>query len=232
MNIRWRASVGEIILFIVPCLWLALAAGSSAAPQAEAKHRGSDLPVGSRTLVGIILGSSNLAGVREKLGAAKTWSEGDASTAEQVICYVTAEPHAVAIIFASNSEMAGPPNNEVTDITIMRSEAYSQRSKCGKLTIPANDIQTSSGLRLGVSQSGIRRILGPPFPRTAAAWKYMWSVNEPLPESDKNYQYWLSRKEECFDGKLPFITVSSQVEVSFEGGVVTALHLRRIESTC
>jgi hypothetical protein len=160
------------------------------------------------------------------------WSEGDASTAQQVICYIAAEPRAVAIIFASNSEMAGPPNNEVTDITIMRSEAYSQRTKCGKLTIPAIEIQTSSGLRLGVSQSRIREILGPPFHGTAATWNYMWTVNESLPESDKNYRYWLSRKEECFDGKQPFITVSSQVEVSFEGGAVTAVHLRRIESIC
>ncbi len=188
------------------------------------------MPMSSRTVLGIVLGRSNLADVQEKLGAAKIWSQGDASTAEQVICYVTAEPHGVAVIFASNSEMAGP--SEVTDMTIMRSDAYSQRSNCGRLTISAANVETSSGLNLRTSQARIRQMLGPPPHRTATTWTYIWGVNESLPESDKNYRYWLSRKGECFDGKQPFTTVSSEMEISFAEDAVTSLHLQRIESIC
>jgi len=205
--------------------------------QGKTAPRGSDLPIDSRTVLGIVLGHSNLAGVEDKLGPAKIWGQGDAGTAEQAICYVTAEPRSVAIIFASNAEMAGTPNNEVTDISIVRSEAYPLRSKCGKLAIPAKDVQTLSGLRLGITRSRISQILGQnpvlgPILHSTSWWEYVWSVDEFLPKSDKNYAYWLSRKEECFGGKQPFFTVSSEIDVSRAGDVVSWLHLRRIESIC
>jgi hypothetical protein len=230
--------VREMIFLLVPCLWLAVAAGSSAAFQGKTAPRGCDLPIDSRTVLGIVLGHSDLTGVGDKLGPAKIWSQGHASNPWRAICYVTAEPRSVAIIFASDAEMAGSPNNDVTDIIILRSEAYPLRSKCRSLPIPADDVQTPSGLRLGISWFRIKQILGPSptlgpiLHARPGPWEYVWSVDEFLPKSDKNYAYWLSRKEECFGDKQPFFTVNSQIDFRLKGDIVYTLTLRRIERIC
>lgn len=217
---------GVLVLFC----WLVLAAGSRSLANATAAK--GDLQVSSRIVMGITLGRSNLAAVEKRLGPAKAWSEGDASTAEHLLCYVTTGPNPMAIVFASNSEMAGPPENQVTDIRIMSSDAYPERSRCGTLAVSGNDIGTPSGLKAGISRDRVREILGTPSRRTPTSWTYSWSVDRPLPTSDKNYQYWLSRKEECFNGRPPFFTVDSEINVLFDGGVATVLRFERIESVC
>jgi hypothetical protein len=45
------------------------------------------------------------------------------------------------------------------------------------------------------------------------------------------YQRWAARPD-CFDGRAPFYTTSSQIRVTFTHGVVTAIELSRIESVC
>ncbi len=194
------------------------------------ENRLADVGIASRTVLGITLGRSTLNEVQEKLGPAKLWSSGDAATAEQKVCYVTKSRRPVVVVFASNSEMAGPPENQVTDIRILRSEAYAERSKC--VAISAENIRTPNGLELGINGETVRKILGIPSRGTPAKPIYFWSVDRPLPKSDKNYHYWISRREECFDGKEPFVTVSSEIHVVFDRDVVVGLSFERMESIC
>jgi hypothetical protein len=67
---------------------------------------------------------------------------------------------------------------------------------------------------------------------SGSKWRYYWSVDRPLPTSDKSYQQWMAKKNECFDGKDPFYSVNSQIAIQFEGEKVIGLSLSRIESTC
>jgi hypothetical protein len=197
------------------------------------KSRAATRPdVDSRTILGITLGHATLAEVTAKLGAATLWGDGDASTAEMKVCYVTQEPNPVVIMFASNAEMAGPPENQVTDIRIVKVAAYKQRSNCRSLTIHGDEVSAASGLTLGLTTQRVRNILGPPRSISGSSWDYSWSVDESLPASDKNYQRWMVRRDECFEGKKPFFTVSSEIVVQFGGGKVISLSLRRIESIC
>ena len=214
-------------LILSPCLAL-----GSVGPQFPSRPPApkTDLPADSRTVLGVILGQSSLATVQEKLGPANMWAQGDASTAEEVVCYVTDEPHSIVIAFASNSEMAGPPDNEVTDITIVGSAAYPQRSKCR--TISLKNLGTPSGLGLGITREKVRAILGAPLHSTSAKWGYLWSVDRPLLKSDNSYEYWLSRKAECFAGGEPFFSVNSGIDIMFDGDTVARLGFERIETIC
>ena len=186
----------------------------------------------SMTVLGITLGHTDLASVQETLGRAKIWGDGDASSAETKVCYVTRGADPVVLVFASNAEMAGPPENEVTDVRIVRSAAYRDRSKCGNLAVSANEVRADNGLKLGLDQEIVRKILGPSTRTAGSEWDYSWNVDRQLATSDKNYQYWVARKEECFDGKSPFFTISSGITVKFYGDAVIGLSFRRIESMC
>jgi hypothetical protein len=200
---------------------------------ATTKSRPTTRPgVDSRTILGLTLGRATLAQVRAKLGPATIWSDGDASTAETKVCYVTEEPHAIAIVFASNAEMAGPPDNEVTDIRIVKQAGFKDRSKCRSLMIFGDEASTASGLKLGLARQRVRDILGLPGSVAGSKWDYSWNVDEPLPTSDKNYQGWLARKDECFDGKKPFFTVHSGITLKFDGDKVVGLSLSRTETIC
>ena len=191
-----------------------------------------DLDVNSRTVLGIILGRSNLAEAQARLGRTRLWSDGDAATAEAKVCYVTQGPDAIVLVYASNLEMAGPPENQITDIRVLRATAYPGRAKCLPLRIAREKVSTRSGLRLGLKRQEVRQILGPPHRSAALAWSYSWSVDLPLPTSDPYYKHWAAKKDECFNGKLPFFSVGSEIDVSFEGEVVTAISLSRMESIC
>ncbi|MGA2426206.1 MAG: hypothetical protein ABSG07_19550 [Terriglobales bacterium] len=225
--------VGAEALVVLALLWNGSSGaqvGDTGAGRREMVR--GDLGIDSRTILGVTLGRSNLAEVQATLGRARLWSDGDASTAEGKVCYVTQEPDAEVVIFASNLEMAGPPENQVTDIRISKSSAYVQRAKCLPLPISAEKVHTKSGLGIGLSHRDIRRILATPQSATPKGWEYSWSIDVPLPASDKYYEYWRSREKECFDGKEPFFSIGSTITVEFEGDAVTALSLSRGESIC
>lgn len=230
----WRPTPTATLAFVV-CILLSIGSSTLRNDAAEATRQDAvahDLDFNSRTVLGITLGRSNLSEVQAKLGQTRLWSDGDAATAEGKVCYVTKGPNATALVFASNTEMAGPPENQVTDIRILRATTYPDRAKCLPLRISSQKVSTRSGLRLGLRREEVRLILGPPRTSAASEWSYSWSVDLELPTSDPRYKDWAARKDECFNGKLPFFSVGSGIGVGFDGDVVTAISLSRMESIC
>jgi hypothetical protein len=138
--------------------------------QTNDKGSGQDLDIGSRTVLGITLGQSNLTDVRRKFGPSAVWSSGDASTAADSVCFVSQDANPAAIGFASNAEMAGPPENIVTDVTIVARKAYPESSCCRSVTISPSAIATTTGLRLGLSLNRIRNLRNSCGPGTSARW--------------------------------------------------------------
>ena len=208
-----------LALFVVP--W---------SPRSPATEK--DLSIEHRTVLGITLGKANLAGVQRQLGEAILWGDGDAATLEEKICYVTHGPDSLIVVFASNAEMAGPPENKLTDIRILKESAYPDRANCRSLSVAKDLVGTSSGLKIGIRREDARRILGPPTTVENSKWNYLWSIERSIPASDKDYQYWLARKEECFDSKNPFFTVGSEITIQFDGDEVVALIFARGDSIC
>jgi hypothetical protein len=211
-------------------LVVALATVSLVAQRPESSGPPKDLAPDSTTILGITLGQSNLSNVQAKFGAAKMWGDGDASSAEGKVCYVTQQPDPLAVIFASNSEMA--PGGEVTAIRVLKRDDYKDRSRCLPLALRADDISTASGIRIGVNREKVRAILGPPTENRQTQWTYSREVERPIPKSAKNYQAWLARRQECFEGKEPFFWISSDITVRFKDDLVEALIFSRIDTYC
>jgi hypothetical protein len=221
---RWRAIGAIVLLFtMIPALRTASAQ--------TADTRSADLPSSSRTILGITLGESNLDNVQAKLGRARVWGDGDAGTAETKVCYLRNGTDSIALIFASNAEMAGS-SQQVTDIRIVKRPAYKDSANCQRFDIAEEQVHTISGLRLGIDGGEIRRILGQPSESKNGQWNYDWSVDRPLPESDKNYEYWSARRQGCFEGKTPYYTIVSSITVRFERELVVEIAIRRIDSIC
>ena len=110
--------------------------------------------------------------------------------------------------------------------------AYKDRSNCRDLTISGDKVRTTSGLKLGLTAQRVRGILGSPESIAGSSWEYSWDAEVPIPPTDKSYRYWLGRKDECFEGKKPFFTVSSGIRLRFDGDKVVSLILSRVESFC
>ena len=213
-------------LAILSCLILALATGSVTAT----KYPPRDLDAPSRTILGITLGQSDLAMVQAKLGPAKLWGGGDGGDAESKVCYATRDPNSLVIIYAANSEMS--PDHVVTNIRILQRDAYKDRSNCLPLPIGGNEVGTPSNLKIGLSREKVRALLGPPARIGRSEWSYDWSVDRTIPKTDKYYQRWLDKHEECFEGKEPYYTTSSGITVQFKNDLAVALTFFRIDSIC
>jgi hypothetical protein len=211
---------------IVSCLVLALATSSVTAP----KRPPNDLNAPSRTILGITLGQSNLAMVRAKLGAANLGGDGDGGNAESKVCYLTREPNSLVIIYAANSEMS--PDQIVTNIRILKQDAYKDRSNCLPLTIDGNGVSTPSHLKIGSTREKVRAILGAPTRTVRSEWSYEWSVDRAIPRSDKYYQRWIDKRQECFEGRAPYYTTFSDITVQFKDDLAVALFFSRTDSVC
>jgi len=213
-------------LAIATCLILVLTTSSVTAT----KHPPKDLDVPSRSILGITLGQSNLAMVQAKLGPAKLWGDGDGGNAESKVCYVTRDPNALVIIYAANSEMS--PDHVVTNIRILQRDSYKDRSNCLPLTVAGPEAGTPNNLKIGNSRKEVRAILGPPTRIVRSEWSYDWSVDQTIPKTDQYYQRWLDKRTECFQGKEPYFTTSSEITVQFKNDLAVALFFSRIDSVC
>jgi hypothetical protein len=213
--------------FAIGCILILVLSTSSVT---ATKRPPKDLDVPSRTILGITLGQSNLALVQEKLGAANLWGDGDGGNAESKVCYLTREPNSLVIIYAANSEMS--PDHIVTNIRILKKDAYKDRSNCLPLTIGGDEVSTPNHLKIGSSREKVRAILGPPSRTVRSEWRYDWSVDRTIPKSDPYYQRWADKRQECFEGREPYFTASSDIAVQFKDDLVVALFFSRIDSVC
>ena len=166
------------------------------------------------TLLGISLGRANLASVRKKLGPAKIWSSGDAAAAEHKVCYTTHGPRQIVTVFASNSEMAGPPENTVTEIRVVQGAKYPSLSKCWPTSASTGDVRTQSGLSLGLSEQDVRKILGTPTRVAGAKLDYL-----------RDFEQRVSGPA----GKETII-ISLWIKIRFRSGSVTSMSIGRMES--
>ena len=83
-------------------------------------------------VLGLVLGKHTLSDVQKKLGFSEQFHNGDAATSEDKVCYILSKGEETAYLeFGSNSEMAGPPDYELTSIYLSFSASPSlNRSNC------------------------------------------------------------------------------------------------------
>jgi len=188
----------------------------------------------SLTFLGVRVGGSNtLSEVAARMGATVVWGTGDAATSESQICYrVPTTGRRVIIVFASNNEMS-QPKGQVNHIVVYGDpRAFPDRERCAMLNRPPGALSTLNGLRLGLSPSEARRILGPRQLRKDQSLLYEASQRRYLEPTDSRYSHWAVQKQ-CFDDpSRPYFDDFASITIKFRAGAAILLGLSSNQSWC
>jgi len=196
---------------------------------------GHAIPEAALTVLGITAGSpQTLHDVTRRLGEAKSWHTGDASTSESKVCYtVPSAAGDVVVVFASSGEMGGP-EGQVNFIRLYApGMPFAAKDRCQRLARTAGDLRLGNGLHLGATPDDV----------TGALWKRPVSKKGGLHfescrtrhfrKSDPNYEHWKGKGDCGFkDPQRPEFNDCSSIEAKFERGAAVYFELSRIQSVC
>ena len=112
-----------------------------------------------RNVMGFVLGRDSFEHAKTLLGDVNVWHSGDASTSEDKICYVADSGKQQAImVLASNSEMS---MGAVDEVRFLKGEV-AFKDRCSKVKLPLKNLQTKSGLFVGMPVKKMKEMLGRP----------------------------------------------------------------------
>ncbi len=196
---------------------------------AQTPARQGDLPVSMRSVLGAQLNRDGPDRVVALLGPTSVRDTGDAGGATRVWCYLVGNPSPGSVVeFAANREMAGD-QFEADEIRVTRRNPTRNGERCAA-SEHAGAPSTPGGLRLGLSERQVVRLLGKPVVRGGDSLYYAWESAKALPRRDPNYAYWNSRRKECFGGKAPYTNVGGEITVRLDSLGVYQFVLSRGEN--
>ena len=194
-----------------------------ALPATSAKHA---IPEAALTVLGITAGSSQtLHDVTRRLGPAKSWHTGDASTSESKVCYkIATDAGEAVIVFASGLEMAWPAGQVMSIRLYAPGIPFAARSRCARLERASADLRIGNGLHLGATPDGV----------TDALWKRPVSKKGGLHFESCRTRYLKKSPpgHEYGKGKGTCESDCSSVEAQFERGAAVFFELSRVQSDC
>jgi hypothetical protein len=193
-----------------------LAAGAA---QALISTKLGFLDSASLTVLGVRTGGSEtLSDVVSRLGPAEIWKTGDAAESTSQVCYrVSGAELSPVILFGSNNEMS-VPKGQVNHIVLYGDpREFRNRKRCGTLNRPIDDIGTPNGLKLGMTPSDARSILGAGQLRQGSL-EYSASQRRYLEPTDPRYAHWATQTQ-CFpDSSRPYFDDFAHIMIKFKAG--------------
>ncbi|MBV9080293.1 MAG: hypothetical protein JO102_04145 [Elusimicrobia bacterium] len=188
----------------------------------------ADMDAKARTLMGLAVGDATFADVQTKLGFTSIADLGDAEDPAFLLCY---ESGGALVRFVSNGQFGGPPKYPVVGVRVGPTSERPSGVRCAKLpkdAVPRLD----NGLALGAKRADVEKLMGKPSTDKGDRWIYSASIDEPMPRTDPQFDYWAPKKDECFDGRDPYFTIGSNVVVKFTSGTVTDFAVVRTKTAC
>lgn len=147
----------------------------------------------------IILEESQFSDVTKKFGPAKIHKQGDAGSSLASVCYTTKDK--TFIKFAS-SEMGG--GKFITEITITSNTV---QKDCSPTTYDPQSLKFSNGLKLGLDQKEVQRLLGNPTKKKDK--KFTYSIHKTLKDDfDELVTIELAFKEKLSHIKIIQVTTN------------------------
>lgn len=185
-----------------------------------------------QSLAGINLGQKTISDLLSMLGKAPI-VKGDAG-APVVVCYRSTTKNApVTVRFEA---WGSDPNSEIVGFSIVSKRLNSATSggvsaKCVERDWVTSALATPSGLRLGLNVAEVTRILGRPLSQTKTKLLYVYLTQKDLSASEKvtGKNAGSTVIDEALRGVERY-DILSQVEVTIDHGIVTALAVRRTET--
>ncbi len=207
------------MLKIIPVILMI--ASTAFAGDLSSTVRHEEIDSGHITVLGIMAGARTIEEVTAKLGPAAPFNRGTKERPVMAICYVS-EKDNTKVLF-----VAGPRGvrERVTEIKLISGDVrFADAERCARSTLVSKDIATESGVRLGMTASGIKAQLGPPTDESPGFLGYEFHVERRLTEAE------VRRIEKRWPDvrKYPYHDVSSSVEARFVGKRLKRLDLYRL----
>jgi hypothetical protein len=130
------------------------------------------------TLMGFTLEQSTLADVENKLGASSPGSCAKGTEAGKIICYVSTRDNGTRIYFESGFSGAWTRLDGFT--VVLGDAARTCRLQCRATAAFGNAVQTSGGLKLGLTQKELEALLGPPTKVDGDRLTFEWQSRRPM----------------------------------------------------
>ena len=214
--------------FLSALALLALAAAGSAAQSGD-----RDLPPGMRSIAGVTLNRDSAASIRQKLGATRERKVGAGHDGFVSWCYV-ARPDSSPILLELMSDVSdmGTRGRELNVIRLRAASSAKARQGCTPLGSSVT-LATPSGLRLGLTASQARALLGRPSRTTADSLVYDFDAKEYMRPDSPYYAGWNSaeRRESCFGGGPPYANVGGTVILVLVAQQVAEIRLERYDQS-
>jgi hypothetical protein len=140
------------------------------APRTHTQHR--ELAASNLEIASVEVGLDEIARAASKFGRTTVVGRGDAAYSRNQACYVSNDSHAY-LIFEEDGEGFGGAS-----YLFSRGRKWNGSEFCSKLPLNSARIQTTSGLRLGLSQHQVEAILGKPSKASPNALTYTFAVEK------------------------------------------------------
>jgi hypothetical protein len=225
--------VRDVTARIVAALALALATRRTVDLHAQSQHR--DLPRGFRSIAGVTFNRDSAASIRTKLGNTRERRLGGGHDVFTSWCYaLTGNASAGLLELMSDISDMGTAGRALNVIRLRAVVPSEEREGCATLRTPGA-VSTTGGLRLGLSRSRIRELLGRPTRIAADSLIYEFDAKEYMRPGSPEYRIWNTpeHRKSCFEGGRPYVSVGAMAIVIIRDERAAEIRLERYDqATC
>jgi hypothetical protein len=200
---------------------------------AQSHHR--DLPRGLRSIAGVTLNRDSAASIRTKLGNTREQRLGEGHDVFTSWCYsLTGNASGGLLELMSDISDMGTARRALNVIRLRAVVPSDEREGCATLRMPSA-VSTTGGLRLGLTRSRIRELLGRPTRMAADSLIYDFDAKEYMRPGSPEYRIWNTPeyRKSCFEGGRPYVSVGATAIVIIRDERASEIRLERYDqSTC
>jgi hypothetical protein len=166
------------------------------------------------SLIGFSLEKNTLTDVQEKLGISTAGACSDEAGASKMICYVSEGPEKTKILFEAG--FSGGWSRLDGFKVVSGSLAQACHLQCKATTAFRDDIQTSGGLKLGLTRGELIALLGPPSKATGTRLTFEWWSKRPMTKAE------IDKQAQTFKAPVtsPYWDVHDIIEVTLSNSKV------------
>src|SRR5437773_3465613 len=171
-------------------------------PSIQSAQSTGDLPKQFRSIFGLMAGQISFEQVENKLGKADWWetdSELKRAQYAKSMCYQAT--NGTLLVVTTDSPDKGTPVDIIE--LVAPGSRYPRAGRCLSIA-REKTIQTAGGLKTGLTFAQVKQLLGKPQQSASGQYTWHWDAYSRIEPSEKSYDYWNSRRVECFEGMEPF----------------------------
>jgi hypothetical protein len=152
-------------------------------PQADGQRSSKPVVLPHLTLLGFTLGKNTFTNVQSRFGGATNGHCSDEAEPIAHICYVSKGPDKTKILFESNRF---DPPFELSGFRVVaaRRSISPCQLQCEPTAALGEGLQTSGGLKLGLTQKELIALLGPPSKSKGNRLTFEWLSKRPMTKTE------------------------------------------------